>query len=327
MRVCKVLKSGLQSIVQDLGRHGHYSVGIPGSGAFDRVALKLGNKALGNPLEAAGLEVLWVGLSLEFLAETWIVITGGDLGPTIDQRAVPMWQVLQVYPGQTLTFSKRKTGLRSYLLFAGGLDVPSFLGSRSTYLLLDKGGYNDRKLESGDILDTFDSPRSRPCIRIPAGLRPNYGSPWRLRVVCGLQYHFFTDESLKRFESADWKVTPQIDRMGLRLEGPNLEYKEPSGSQIRRLGGRDPSNIVTEGNPLGAIQCPAGTKLIIIGPDGPCEGGYAKLGAVISADFSLLAQIMPGDIVRFESVSIEEAYNELHRQNKTFDEKFETIEI
>ena len=326
MKICKVVKPGILSMVQDLGRRGHYSEGMPDGGAFDSVAFKLGNMLLGNPLDAAGIEVLLGGLCLEFVENTWIAVTGGDLGPRINGNSVPMWQSLPVIPGQKLSFSGRKNGLRAYLLFAGGLDVPPFLGSRSTYLFLGKEEVCGCKLEEGDIPSVFDFSKELPLRRIPDRLRPLYGPPWQFRVVYGLQYKLFTEKSLKRFELETWSVAHQTNRMAIRLQGPALEFKQRPGSQFRGIGGRDPSNIPTEGNPLGTIQCPAGPELIIIGPDGPCEGGYAKLGTIISADFYLLSQIRPGDKIRFKPVSLEEAYGELYRQNSIFKEDLELTE-
>ena len=318
MQICKILKPGALSMVQDLGRQGYYSIGIPSSGAFDRDALMFGNKLLENPPDSAGLEIVLGGLKLEFLAETCIAVTGADLGPTINNRPVPMWQTLSVLPGQILKFTGRKTGLRSYLLFAVGLDVPLFLDSRSTYLFLGEGGFQGRKLGEGDILTAFSVSGDIPFKWVPDGLRPNYGSSWRFRIVYGLQHDFFTEESLKRFESATWTVTSQMDRMGLRLRGPTLDFKSSSGSQPHRfLGGSNPSNITAEGNPLGTIET-TGSELILIGPDGPCDGGYAKLGVVISADFSLLGQVRPGNIITFVPVLLEEAYEALNRQHTAF---------
>ena len=326
MRVCKVLKAGMLSIVTDLGRRGYYSVGIPVSMAYDSVAFRLGNLILGNSLEAAGIEVLWGGLYLDFLDKTWIAITGADLGARIDDKPAPMWQTLFVTRGQRLIFSGRRNGLRAYLLFAGGLDVPHFFGSRSTYLLLAKGGYHGRRLEKEDVLNTYPPSKEPLSRRIPYRRRPIYTSTWSLRVVYGLQDKLFTESSIKRFESGTWTVSPDSNRVGIRLLGPTLEFKQRSGSILDNMGGRDPSNIPSEGNPLGAIQSPAGSQLIVIGPDGPCEGGYAKLGTIISADFSLLGQITPGDKVKFKSITFEEAYKELFIQKSIF-EDFEAIHI
>jgi antagonist of KipI len=325
MRVCEVIRPGVLSMVQDLGRRGHYSGGIPDGGVFDTVAFKLGNRLLGNPLGAAGIEVLLDGLCLKFLAKTRIAVTGADLTPKIDQDPVPMWRTLVVSPGQELIFSGRRNGLRAYVLFAGGLEVPYFMESRSTYLFLGKGGFKGRKLEKEDVLETSDVFWEILPLQIPDSLRPIYGPAWEFRIVYGLQYELFTEKSLEVFESEDWLVTPESNRMAIRLQGPALEFKQPSGSLFSGIGGRDPSNIPTEGNPLGAIQCPAGPELIVIGPDGPCEGGYAKIGTIISADFFLLSQIKPGDKITFKSVSLEEAYGELYRQNSIFKEDLELM--
>ncbi len=311
---CRVLKPGILTTIQDLGRRGHYSEGIPDGGAWDAIALRLGNRLVGNPGDAAALEVLLGGLCLEFIDDCWIAITGADFGPTIDGERALMWQSLRMRSGQRLTFQSRGTGLRLYVCFEGGLNAEFFLSSRSTYLFLRRGGFHGRNLERGDVLQVFLG--SDPVQRrsVPPVLRPSYGSPWRIRMVYGLQYEFFTEESIERFHTADWVVTPQADRMGIRLRGSGLRFKSSSGDPRHALGGNDPSNIPTEGNPLGSIQCPAGDELIVIGPDGPCEGGYAKLGAVIRADFPLLAQMKPGERVRFEPVSMDTAYSELDFQ-------------
>ena len=325
MRACQVIQPGILSMIQDRGRKGHYSEGIPNSGAFDSVAFRLGNLLLQNHPQAAGIEILLGGLCLEFLEETWVAITGGDLGAKIDGQPVPMWQTFPVTPGQKLFFSGRIKGLRAYLLFAGGLDVPDFLGSRSTYLFIKKGGFEGRRFEKGDVLETFSHPGEILARRVPTQLQPVYGAPWRLRIIYGLQYKLFTESSLESFESFAWTVTPEADRMGIRLKGFTFEFKNFFDSDLRKLGGRDPSNITTEGNPLGSIQYPGEGQVIIIGPDGPCEGGYVKLGTVISADIFLLGQVMPGDKVKFKSVTLEEAYKELYQQ-KSMCEDFEALE-
>lgn len=319
MKVCRVLKPGPLSTIQDLGRRGYYSVGIPEGMAFDSYALKLGNLLLGNDLNAAGIEVLWSGMCLQFLEETRIAITGADLGPKIDDESVPLWQTLSVRPEQELLFSQRRNGLRAYVLFAGGLDVPLFLGSRSTYLFLERGGLQGRKLEKGDILSSFPVAHEIPPRRLAVDLRPGYAFPRSLRIIYGLQHELFEDASLNQFESELWTVSTESNRVGLRLSGPTLRFKKRFEAGMEEMGGKDPSNIPTEGNPLGAIQSPSGSQLIVIGPDGPCEGGYAKIGTIISADFHLLAQAMPGDKVRFQAATLEEAYREVHAQRALMD--------
>lgn len=315
--LCKVLNGGLHTTVQDLGRKGYYAEGIPASGAFDTVAFRLANRIVGNEPNAAGLEVLWGGLKLEFLAPAQIAVTGGDLGAELDGTPLPLWRKITVQAGQKLAFTGRKTGFRAYVSFVGGLDVPEFLGSRSTYLILGKGGVEGRKLKPGDILHAFSTEAAAGHTAIPVCnpdpelIRSLYPQPWKLRVVYGLQYDFFTEESIRDFVSVTWAVTNKMDRTGLRFSGPALKFRDRTG---KALGGVDPSNIPTEGNPLGCIQCPAGPELIVLGPDGPCEGGYAKMATVIKADFYLLAQMAEGDEVKFVPVPLDEAYEALYRQ-------------
>jgi biotin-dependent carboxylase-like uncharacterized protein len=318
MKTCKVIRSGILSLVQDRGRPHHYSEGIPVGGAFDSVAFKLGNLALGNDLNAAGIEVLLGGLCLEFLEKTWIVITGADLGARIDDRPAPMWTTFPLASGQRLTFTDRRNGLRAYILFAGGIDVPYFMGSRSTHLALGKGGFKGRKLEKGDILETFFSSEAVVPRRLPSPLPPHYGPPWNLRMIYGQQDAYFTDSSLKLFELESWTATSAVDRRGLRLHGPPLEFKKTFGSGS--VGGSDPSNIPAEGHPLGSIQYPGKSLLIISGPDGPCCGGYAKIGTIITADYFFVGQIMPGDSIKFKPVSLEEAYEVLYQQKAMFED-------
>jgi biotin-dependent carboxylase-like uncharacterized protein len=325
MEICRIIKPGIFTTVQDLGRRGFYSQGIPDGGAFDFLAFRMGNLLLRNSPQAAGLEILLGGLCLEFLQDTWIAITGGNLRPEMDGNSVNMWQTVAVERGQRVSFPGRSEGLRAYLLFEGGLDVPYFLGSRSTYVFLKKGGFQGRKLQKGDTLRSFLYSAGKPSKSVPKHLRPVYRPPWQLHIIYGLQVESFTESSLRLFESTSWTVTPESDRMGIRLSGQTLKFNEDVQPHSRQIGGSDPSNITTEGNPLGSIQVPGGSQLIIIGPDGPCEGGYVKLGTITSADFSLLGQILPGDQVRFEPVSLAEAYQELYKQRATC-EDYEALE-
>jgi allophanate hydrolase subunit 2 len=158
MKVAEVIDPGMLCTIQDLGRKGYYSIGIPNSGAFDQISFKYGNAILKNNPNDAGIEVLWGGLRLAFLEETIIAITGADMYPKVDDAVVPMWQPIEVKKGQILTLrGPPQTGVRAYLTFAGGIDVPEFYGSRSTYLLLGRGGYEGRKLGKKDILSSFET--------------------------------------------------------------------------------------------------------------------------------------------------------------------------
>jgi biotin-dependent carboxylase-like uncharacterized protein len=207
-------------------------------------------------------------------------------------------------------------GVRAYLSFAGGIDVPEFYGSRSTYLLLGHGGYEGRKLGKGDILSSFET-------GIRAGLEdvnqydiPTFSSPWRIRILFGLQRELFDAQTIQNFGEKKWTVTDKANRVGLRLGGQEVKYQIRDGAIDSGIGGINPSNIPTEGNPLGSIQCPSETELIVIGPDGPCEGGYAKIGTIITADFHLLGQVKPGDDIFFNPIEYSQAYRALHDQKK-----------
>ncbi len=192
------------------------------------------------------------------------------------------------------------------------------MGSRSTHLVLGKGGFKGRKLEQGDILETFFSSEVVVPRRLPSQLRPHYGPPWNLRMIYGQQDAYFTDSSLKLFKLESWTATSAVDRRGLRSHGPVLQFKKSFGSGS--VGGSDPSNIPAEGHPLGSIQYPGNSLLIVSGPDGPCCGGYTKIGTIITADYFSVGQIMPGDSITFKPVSLGEAYEALYQQKALFED-------
>jgi biotin-dependent carboxylase-like uncharacterized protein len=317
MKVCEVLDPGMLCTIQDLGRKGYYSIGIPNSGAFDQISLKYGNAILKNNANDAGIEVLWGGLRLAFMAETIIAITGADMHPKVDDAAVPMWRPIEVKKGQILTLKgPPQTGVRAYLAFAGGIDVPEFYGSRSTYLLLGRGGYEGRRLEKGDILSSSESVKKAKLEDANQYVIPTFSYPWRIRILYGLQKELFDAQTLQDFGDKKWTVTDKANRVGLRISGQEVKYQIRDGLIDSGIGGINPSNIPTEGNPMGTIQCPSENELIVIGPDGPCEGGYAKIGTVITADFHLLGQVKPGDDIFFIPIEYSEAYRALHDQKE-----------
>ncbi len=317
MQVCKILHPGLLCTIQDLGRKSYYSIGIPNSGAFDQISFKYGNVILKNNTNDAGIEVLWGGLRLVFMEETVIAITGADMHPKVDDTAVPMWRPIQVKKGQILTLKgPPEIGLRTYLSFAGGIDVPEFYGSRSTYLLLGRGGYAGHKLEKGDILSSFETGNRAGFEDVNQYIIPTFSYPWRIRILFGLQRELFDAQTIQNFGEKKWTVTDKANRVGLRLGGQEVKYQIPDGVNDSGIGGINPSNIPTEGNPMGSIQCPSETELIVIGPDGPCEGGYAKIGTIITADFHLLGQVKPGDDIFFRPIEYSEAYRALLDQKE-----------
>ncbi len=315
----EVLSGGPQTTVQDLGRPGFLHTGMPPSGAFDSFSLRIGNLLVGNNPGGrylvgrdpgdAGLEVLLMGCRLRATADHVIAVTGGDLDPTLNGEPLPMWEAIQVRVGDELAFRAPRRGVRAYLAIAGGIDVPTFLGSRATNVRAAVGGVEGRGLKTGDRLRIGEPRQSAGDLegrRWPEEERPIQGTPWTVRVVLGPQDHLFQPGSVETFLTTDWKLSPISDRMGCRYIGPKLEFL-PRPDYLVEQAGSDPSNIVDDGTPLGGIQVPSGLEPIIMGADVPSFGGYAKIATVISSDIGVVGQGKPGDIVRFQAVPAAEA--------------------
>jgi antagonist of KipI len=315
----EVVEGGLQTTVQDLGRGGLLATGMPPSGAFDALALQQANLLVGNCVGDsflvgddpgdAGLEVLLLGPRLRFLRRTVLAITGAELCASLDGQPASMYEAIEVDAGTLLAFGKPQRGARAYVAFAGGLDVPLALGSRSTNVRAGIGGLVGRKLKRGDILATSEPRRPFAAVAgrsLRAQARRRLGPPWELRVVLGPQDDLFRPESVSLFLESPWRLSLNSDRMGCRFTGPRLFFK-PRPDYVVAQAGADPSNIVDDAIPVGGIQVPSGVEAIAMGVDGPSLGGYAKIGTVISADLGRLAQISPGEEARFRSVTVEEA--------------------
>jgi len=318
----EVVNGGMMTTVQDLGRPGYGSKGIPPSGAFDAFSLKVGNLLLKNHLGDAGLEVLGIGLQLKALYDIGIAITGGDLCPRLNGRDVEMWKVIKVCTGDILTFSRVKSGCRAYVTVLGGIDVPSILGSRSTFIRGEMGGYEGRMLKKGDILKICQSEISISQLKgrkAAPNLVRQFGNTFQVRSVRGLEEFLFTNESVELFFSSQWKVTPLADRMGVRYEGPQLSFK-PREEFMDIEGGEDPSNILNECIPTGGIQVVSGREPIVLAVDGPPTGGYVKIATVISCDLSWIAQSKTGDSTFFKEVSLDEAHQILREEDSIFQE-------
>src|SRR6185437_6672317 len=258
----KVVKPGLSTTVQDLGRPVYYHIGIPLSGGMDRFALRVANMLVGNAEDAAVLEAAFLGPELEFTADATVAVTGAELPPKLDGVECATWTSLAVKKGQRLSFGFLKAGARAYIAISGGIDVPVVLGSRSTYTLGALGGYKGRKLEAGDELSVGEA-KGAPAGRVmPANLRRVPGSPAVLRMMPGLYWHRITEVAGKHFFADTWKVAPEADRIGYRFRnGRPLEFvprEQPFGA------GSDPSNIVDACYPYGSIQVPGGTEPIVL---------------------------------------------------------------
>ena len=315
----EVVSGGPQTTVQDLGRPGYLHTGMPPSGAFDSFALRVANLLVGNNPGGrylvgrdpgdAGLEILLFNCRLRATTDHVIAVTGGDLTPMVNDRSLPMWQAVAIQAGDTVIFRAPRLGVRTYLAVAGGIDVPTFLGSRATNVRAAVGGIKGRALQPGDMIRVGEPRRPRADVvgrSWPEQAQPAYASPWTVRVVLGPQDELFTPESVKIFLSADWKLSPISDRMGCRYIGPKLEFL-PRPDYLIEQAGSDPSNIVDDGTPLGGVQVPSGLEPIVMGADVPSFGGYAKIATVISSDISVVGQGKPGDVVHFRAIGVEEA--------------------
>lgn len=298
----EVLHPGLLTTVQDLGRTGYQRFGVSVSGAVDPRSAAVANILAGNPDGEAVLECTVLGPQLRFDAPAVIAVTGADLGPTLDGVPVENYRALRVQAGQTLRFTGPKCGCRAYLAVSGGLDVPEVMGSRSTYMKAKIGGWHGRKLKKGDVLP-LRAPGTEPKALENRALAPEFRgrSEYTLRVVMGPQDDAFTPGGVSAFLSGVYTVTPEFDRMGCRMEGPEIEH---NGS----------ADILSDGIAFGAVQVPDSGQPIVMLADRQTTGGYTKIANVISADFRLLGQLKSGDRVRFEKVSLASAQEALLAQ-------------
>lgn len=294
-----VQNPGLLTSLQDLGRVGYQQFGVSVSGVMDPRAMKIANILVGNDEGEAVLECTMMGPQLTFNAANVIAITGGDLGPRLDNQPVATYAAFAVQAGQTLRFTGLRSGCRAYIAFAGGLDVPPVMGSRSTYMKAKIGGLNGRKLEKGDEIG-FRAPNPDVLNLVQRRIAPEVTvkSVYNVRVLMGPQDDMFTQAGIDTFLGETYTVTNEFDRMGCRMEGPVIEHKN---------GG----DIISDGIAFGAIQVPTAGKPIIMLADRQTTGGYTKIANVITADFRIIGQLRGGDKVRFVKTTIEEAQDAL----------------
>ncbi len=297
----RVVDPGLLTTVQDLGRIGHQREGMVVAGAMDPISLQMANILVGNPRDTASLEITLLGPKLEFTIDTVIAITGADLQPRIDGQPVPTWCGLAVKKGNILEFGGIKSGCRSYLAISGGFELAQVMGSSSTYLRGQLGGFQGRALQKGDFLP-IKSPIIDPISFRPRWYfnQPVYSREKEVRVIRGPEFERFTPAGITTFYSAKYEVTSLSDRMGYRLKGPKIESQAGS-------------DIISDAIPFGGIQVPADGMPIILMADRQTTGGYTRIGTVISVDLPLISQSKPGDLLRFCQVSVEEA-QELYLQ-------------
>ena len=298
----RVLSGGPATTVQDYpGREGFWDVGVPPSGPMDALSFRLGNRLLGNPETAAGLEITALGPTLLFNRPARACLTGARLEASLDGMAVEAGVPFDIAAGQTLKLGRvAGAGLRAYLLLAGGLDVPAYLGSRSSFTLGGFGGHAGRALAAGDVL-RIGVARGAPA-RPPLAdhEQPALDRHWTLRVLSGPHGapDFFTPDDVEMIASARWRVHYNSNRTGVRLIGPKPEWARRDGGEA----GLHPSNIHDNAYAIGAVDF-TGDMPIILGPDGPSLGGFVCPFVIIQADLWKTGQLAPGDTVAFEVVS------------------------
>lgn len=307
METFEVVQPGLWTTVQDRGRHGYQRFGVPVSGAMDSYSLIVANLLVGNEEGAACLEITLLGPQVRVLCNTVVALTGADLNPLLNDDPMTMWEATGVGPGDIISFGHQKTGCRSYLAVAGGLDVPPVMGSRSTYSRSRLGGLDGRQLRPGDRLRSGQAGQLTPTKSLPPERVPTYQSEHTLRVVLGPQDDHFTEKGVHAFLHSDYLISVRSDRMGCCLEGPPVEH---------RAG----ADVVSDGIPAGAVQVPGDGLPIILLADRQTTGGYAKIAAVVSVDLPELAQAEPGQRVRFSAVTEDEAYRLATDYEQTLDD-------
>jgi urea carboxylase len=300
-----VRSAGTATSVQDYpGRVGLWDIGVPPSGPMDARAFRLGNMLLGNDSTAPGLEMTATGPTLQFNTATRIVLTGADFAATLDGKPVERNKPIAIAEGQTLSLGRvTGGGMRGYILFAGGLDVPSYLGSASTFDLGEFGGHGGRVLRVGDTLHLTD--HAPAVIPGPRSIeQEQFGPDWTIRVLYGPHGapDFFAPEDVDTILSAEWKVHYNSNRTGVRLVGPKPHWARKDGGEA----GLHPSNIHDNPYAIGALDF-TGDMPIILGPDGPSLGGFVCPFVVIAADLWKIGQLAPGDRIQFEQVSLDEA--------------------
>lgn len=300
----RVVEPGPFTTVQDLGRPGLAATGVPPSGAFDVLALRVANGMAGNDEGEAALEITLAGPLLNFEADAVVAIGGAAADAELDGRPVPHASAFRVPAGSALRLGRVRDGVRSYLAVRGGIAVPEVLGSRSTLVNAGLGGVLGRALEANDHLPVGSHAGGEPLRRLAGDPAPRGGV---VRAVPGPQEASFTPRGRAAFFSRPFTVSTRSDRAGVRLEGDPIELAGPADL--------DPEGVVT-----GAVQVPGDGRPIVLGPDRPTTGGYVKIATVITADLSLIAQARPGDTLRFVPVTVEGARAAWHERERALRE-------
>lgn len=304
----EIISAGMLSTVQDLGRFKVMKNGFTQSGVMDAYSTKIANKLCKNDINAPVIEMTMLGITAKFRGEHIFAISGGIFDVSLNNKPVRTNKAYIAKDGDVLSIKGAKQGLRCYLAAAGGFDVPLFMGSASTNLKINVGGFNGRKLKAGDILKIGKADKIKNIEKreLPEN---TYNNPVRVRVVLGPQDDMFSENDLMLFSKQQYTVTSDLDRMGIRLWGIALRGKEKL-------------EIISDAITFGSIQITNSGMPIILMADHQTTGGYAKIATVISADLPKLAQVKPNDKISFEIIDIDTAEKIAIKQKKFIDKLF-----
>lgn len=321
--MAKVLQPGVQTLIEEWkGRVGYLDLGIANSGCMDHFASRAANLIVGNDLNEALIEITAGRFSMEFGEETVLAITGADFGPTLNDEPVPLWQAIRVKKGDIVNsgnLTNATLGFRQYWAFAGGIDVPLYLGSKSTSIYGGFGGYQGRPLQRDDIIKIGEPKinlKKLVGLTLRKDLIPKYVQTWDMRAIPGPNAYpdYFSDEGMKVFYSSEFTTQIYSDRSAIRLSGPELIWAEK-----RKSRDGHPSNTIDHGYPIPGCLNISGDTPILLAHEGPTAGGYICALSVIYADQWIMGQIVPGrDTIRFSYSSIDDAIEQRKKQNSIF---------
>ena len=322
----EVIKKGLETSVQDYpGRIGALNQGFPASGPMDSWSFRLANVLVGNEPGEAALECQFMGPTLKFKNDRTIAITGANMSPKLDGKSIPLWESLEVKANQTLEMQFATIGARAYIAFSGGIDSKPWLGSRSTFHKAGVGGIDGKAIQEGQILplrkNKSISPRKIRKNSIPI---MSTDKNWTIEVVLGPNDDWVDKKGHEIFLNSKWKLQAKSDRTGYRLDGPKLSFTNKATNKSLE-NGSEPSNIIDQGYPVGAINLAGQTPIILVN-DGPSMGGFINPYTVPSAAFWKLGQAKPGDTFNFVEVSVEKAQSlRVEQSNICSDESLESF--
>jgi antagonist of KipI len=300
----KIESPGFLTTVQDTGRYGYQRYGMPVSGAIDVFSLQLANALAGNNINEACLEATITGPEIIFTAPGTIAVTGADMSPCKNGFPFPMNRTIIVKKGDILCFGDLITGCRSYIAFGGGIETPVIMGSRSTYLRSKTGGIEGRQLIAGDRLPIGETIGKPVINQISPELLTQYSPEQEIRIVRGPEANRFDRDTFSLLLNSDYEVTANSDRMGYRLSGPAMKTISAK------------ADIISAGLSFGTIQVPGDGQPVILMADRPTTGGYNRIACVISVDLTLVAQMKPGDRIKFREVNHEEAEGLISERSK-----------